>query len=84
MLNYRTNYKEILSDLRISNILVEERKQLIEHIGINGVIKAIISVTDNNYMICNHGIYGNNMLTIGRDKNDYPQGYWDNIEKYYT
>ena len=36
------------------------------------------------FMIRNHGLCGNNKLTIGRDKNDFPIGYWDNLEKIYA
>lgn len=36
-----------------------------------------------DYMVLNHGLCGNNMLTIGKDKTDYPVGYWDELEKMY-
>lgn len=28
------------------------------------------------FMVRNHGLCGNNMLTIGRTPDDYPKGYW--------
>lgn len=42
----RTNYKEVLSDVRFNKILAYERKQLIEKIGLTGVVNAIFDATN--------------------------------------
>ena len=36
------------------------------------------------FMVRNHGLCGNNQLTIGRDKKDYPEHFWDRLEELYA
>ena len=41
----RTNYKEILSDVRFNSVLAMERRQLIDKVGLTGVTSAIYKST---------------------------------------
>ena len=42
----RTNYKEVLSDVRFNKVLAYERKQLIEKVGLIGVTEAVFNATN--------------------------------------